>query len=71
MLDMKRKPAKPAKEKDRHESRFMLRLPEIYRENLQKLCGQSLRSMTTEAKLALRKHFAEHGLETPDPALDR
>jgi hypothetical protein len=46
----------------RHASGFMVRLPEVYRIQLQQLCAQTRRTMTTEIQIALEEHLAKSGL---------
>jgi hypothetical protein len=50
---------------DRHASSFMVRLPEAYRTQLQQLCAQTRRTMTTEIEIALEEHLAKSGLWPP------
>ena len=50
---------------DRHGSAFMVRLPEVYRQQLKKLRETTRRPMTTEIQIALEKHLAESGLWPP------
>lgn len=64
----KRKQPTPAANSDRHDSKFMVRLPEIYRELLkawQDKHKQETRirpSMTTGIKIALEDFFKKHGI---------
>lgn len=56
----KGKKPKPAKNTaDQHKSKFMVRLPEAYREQLQRLTAKTRRTLTMEVQLALDKHFAD------------
>jgi hypothetical protein len=59
--------AKQAKEngKDRHESGFMVRLPEVYREQLRKLQEKTRRPMTSDIQIALEEYLAKAGLWPP------
>ena len=50
---------------DRHASGFMVRLPEVFRSQLQLLCAQTRRTMTTEIQIALEEHLAKSGLWPP------
>jgi hypothetical protein len=61
MQTMKKKQKQP----DLHRSGWMIRLPEIYREQLRTLFQQMRRPMTTEVQIALEKHLAEFGLWPP------
>lgn len=54
---------KPAK--DRHTSGFSVRLPEPYREIMNKLKAKTRRAITVETQIALDKHIKENGLEPP------
>lgn len=54
---------KPKATADQHKSKFMVRLPESYRERLQKLTAKTRRSLTTEVQMALDKHFADEKVE--------
>jgi hypothetical protein len=47
---------------DRHASSFMLRLPEEWRAVFVKAKLKNRRPFTTEAVIALEKHFKEQGL---------
>jgi hypothetical protein len=51
-----KKPGPPA---DQHKSKFMVRLPEAYREKLAKLTARTRRAITVEVQIALDKHFKE------------
>lgn len=55
-------PKATAARKDYHQSGFMVRLPEWYRDQLLKLCQQHDRDMTVEIQRALNKHFRDEGL---------
>jgi predicted DNA-binding protein len=50
---------KSRKPKDQHKSSFMVRLPEPYREKLNRLKARTRRAITTEVQLALDKHFRD------------
>jgi hypothetical protein len=50
---------------DRHASGFMVRLPEVYREQLRLLRPKTRRTMTEEIKMAIEKHLEAEGLWPP------
>jgi hypothetical protein len=56
---------KKKKQEDRHASSFLIRLPEVYRDQLRLLRQQTRRAMTEEAKIALESHLASHDLWPP------
>lgn len=47
---------------DRHASGFLVRLPELMREPLEKLRTKHRRPITTEVQIALEKHFTSEGV---------
>lgn len=51
----KKKPAKPAKPDQG--GNFMVRLPDEYREKLEKAVAQTRRTFTAEVQVALDRHF--------------
>lgn len=51
---------------DNHKSKFMVRLPESHRENLQALKRLHRRPTTVEIQIALEAHYLKHGLPIPD-----
>lgn len=51
---------------DRHESPFMIRLPEVFRRQLAKLKEKMRRPMTTEIQVALEEYLAKHNLWPPE-----
>jgi hypothetical protein len=61
MLDMAKK--KPAE--DQHLSNFMVRLPEVYRDQLRILQEQTRRSFTMDIRVALEEYLAKFDLWPP------
>jgi len=60
MLVMDKKPKQP---KDRHKWKpIQLRLPPIYKAQLEKLAKKTRRTVTEEAKIALEEYLAKFGL---------
>lgn len=53
------------KPKDQHKSGFMVRLPEEYRELLQKLKLKTDRSITTCVRRGVDKELKENGIDPP------
>jgi predicted DNA-binding protein len=50
---------------DRHTSRFMVRLPEIYRVQLNKLRRRTGLTIVMEVRTALEEYLDKHGLWPP------
>jgi predicted DNA-binding protein len=53
----KKKPTKPAKQDQG--GNFMVRLPDEYKEKLEKVIARTKRSFTAEVQVALDKHFKD------------
>jgi predicted DNA-binding protein len=53
------------KRNDRHRSRFMVRLPEIYRIQLNKLRRRTGLTIVEVVRAALEDHLDKHGLWPP------
>jgi hypothetical protein len=52
---------------DRHQSGFLVRLPEAFRGPLDELKAKHRRAITTEVQIALEKHFRDEGIKfTPE-----
>lgn len=58
-------PAPGGKKQDQHTSGFMVRLPEVYRQQLQTLRARTRRTMTAEVQLALEAYLGKEGLWPP------
>lgn len=52
--------------KDGHRSKFMVRLPESHRPNLNALKKLNRRPITVEIQIALEEHYRKHGLPVPE-----
>jgi predicted DNA-binding protein len=57
--------AKKKKQTDLHLSGFLIRLPEVYRDQLRKLKERTRRPMTEDVKIALEEYLKNHGLWPP------
>jgi hypothetical protein len=66
MLRMAKRKKIDKPDEDRHASTFMVRLPEVYRDQLRKLRETTRRPMTTEIQIALEEHLAKSGLWPPE-----
>lgn len=53
------------KPKDQHKSGFLVRLPEVYRELLQKLKQKTDRPITASVRRGVDKELKENGIEPP------
>lgn len=62
---MVRQMGKKQSTNDRHASNFMVRLPEVYRDQLKKLTEESRRSVTEEIKIAVEDHLKKKNLWPP------
>lgn len=56
--------------KDRHASGFVIRVPEAYREPMNKLKLKTRRNITVETQIALDRHLKENGIEPPTQSAD-
>lgn len=59
------------KRPDQHQAGFLVRLPDVYKEQLDVLRQETRRPYTEEVKLALEKHLAEKGLWPPAAPADK
>ncbi len=51
----------------KHRDSWVIRLPDEYREAMEKLCAITMRDMTVEAQRALAAHFVAEGIEFTAP----
>lgn len=59
-----KKPKKP-KSQDRHQSGFMVRLPEVHRTMLEQLRQKHRRPYTEEVQMALEEYYQRQGMTFP------
>jgi hypothetical protein len=65
MVLMGKKTSRSGREKDRHSSHKMVRLPEDFHNAIKELAKRNFRSLTGEILLALEKHLRDSGVNPP------